>query len=69
MRNHLSWRRLRMFAIALIAAALPLVVVGVTTPAAFAKEQSSASRTWHVTAGVQTSNGAISGMVFTPSHI
>ncbi|MGE5334848.1 MAG: plastocyanin/azurin family copper-binding protein [Nitrososphaerota archaeon] len=61
----LSWRRLHMLAIALIAAALPLVV-GATAPAAFAKDQ---SRIWHVTVGVQTSNGAISGMVFTPSHI
>jgi plastocyanin len=69
MHNDLSWLRFRASAIALIAAALPLVVTGITAPAAFAREQSSGPRTWHVTVGVQTANGAISGMVFTPSHI
>lgn len=72
MRNYLSrlsWLRHRIFAVALIAVALPLVVFSATTPAAFASAQSSGPRTWHVTVGVQTANGAISGMVFTPSHI
>lgn len=66
--SRLSWLRHRIFAVALIAVALP-PVIGATAPAAFASAQSTGSRTWHVTVGVQTSNGTISGMVFTPSHI
>jgi plastocyanin len=50
--------------ITLVAAALALVA-GTPTAAAFAAEH----HTWHVTVGVQTANGTISGMAFTPSQI
>jgi plastocyanin len=57
-----------MLVIAVVAGALPLFV-GLSTPVAFAAGQVATHRTWNVTVGVQTSNGAISGMAFTPSAI
>lgn len=53
----------------------PLVIAGMAVAMALAVgapsvgAQAAEHHTWHVTVGVQTSNGAISGMVFTPSHI
>ena len=68
MRIVVSRRRFRMFAIALVAAALSLVV-GPFAPPVSAHALDNAPRTWHVTVGVQTPTGTISGMIFTPSHI
>lgn len=68
MRNHLSWQRLRMFAIAVVATILPLVG-GTFVPPVSAHGLSHTPRTWYVTVGAQTPNGAVSGMIFTPSHI
>lgn len=62
------WHRCRLLVIPLVAVALQLVV-GTATPTAFAAEQQSGPHTWNVTVGVQTPNGAISGMIFTPNHI
>ncbi len=67
MRNPLSWQRLRMFAIALVAAVLPLV--GGTFVLVSAHGLDNAPRTWYVTVGAQTPSGTVSGMIFTPSHI
>lgn len=68
MRNLLSWRRLHIFTITLVAAALPAVTGVLATPVS-AHGLASAPRTWYVTVGVQTPSGAISGMIFTPDHI
>jgi plastocyanin len=57
-----------MLVIALATGAL-LLLASVSAPAAFAAGQTITHRTWNVTVGVQTSNGAISGMAFTPSAI
>ena len=76
MRSTWFSRRYQDVVVKLVAGALPLVVVialvvgalpliGASTPSAMA----SGHRTWQVTVGVQTSNGAFSGMVFTPSTI
>ncbi len=63
MRSTGFLRRCQMLVIALVAGAL---AVGTPTRAAFAATE---HHTWNVTVGVQTANGAISGMAFTPSQI
>ena len=68
MRNPVSWRSLRMVAVALVAVALPLVADTFAAPVS-AHGSDSAPRTWHVTVGVQTPTGRVGGMIFTPSHI
>jgi plastocyanin len=68
MRNLLSWRRLRMCAIALVTAGLPMLAGTLAAPVS-ANGLDSAPRTWHVSVGVQTPTGRIAGMIFTPSHI
>jgi plastocyanin len=64
MRSTWFTRRYQPLVIALMAVAMALAA---GTPSVGA--QAAEHHTWHVTVGVQTSNGAISGMVFTPSHI
>jgi plastocyanin len=64
MRNTWLWRRCQLLGIALLAGAMALAV-GTPSLTAFAAEH----HTWHVTVGVQTANGAIAGMAFTPSSI
>lgn len=68
MRNLLSWRHLRMFAIALVAVGLSLVSGAFTLPVS-AHGLDNAPRTWYVTVGAQTPGGTVSGMIFTPNHI
>lgn len=68
MRNLLSWRRLRMFVIALVAAGLPLMSGAFALPAS-AHGLDNAPRTWYVNVGAQTASGRIAGMIFTPDHI
>jgi len=58
-------RRCQPLLIALMAGALALAV-GTPSSVAFAAAE---HHTWQVTVGVQTANGAISGMAFTPSQI
>lgn len=64
MRNSGFLPRSIMGVVATVGMAISLVL-GTTATTAFAAEH----HTWHVTVGVQTSNGAISGMAFTPSNI
>lgn len=66
--NLLSWRRLRLFVIALVAAGLPLLSGAFALPVA-AHGLDSAPRTWSVTVGAQTPSGRIAGMIFTPDHL
>lgn len=68
MRNLLSWLRPRMVVIALVAAGLPMVAGTFAAPVS-AHGDNSGPRAWHVTVGVQTPTGTISGMIFTPSHL
>ena len=65
MRNTMFARCWRLLMIAPVVAALALAV-GVSSPTAHAAAE---HQTWHVTVGVQTANGTISGMIFTPSQI
>src|SRR5690349_12559571 len=58
-------RRGQMLVIALVVGALAL---GVSAPSRSA-HAAAAHQTWHVTVGAQSANGAISGMIFTPSDI
>lgn len=64
MRSAGFLRRCQLLVIASVTAALSLAV-GMPSSVAHA----AASHTWQVTVGVQTANGAISGMAFTPSQI
>jgi hypothetical protein len=51
----------------LVGPVLPVVAVTVSSQTVFAAQherQQMDPRTWHVTVGVQTSDGAISGMAF-----
>lgn len=64
MRSTGFLRRWQWLVIAPVVAALALTM---WTPSPAAR--AAGSRTWHVTVGVQTANGAISGMIFTPSQI
>ena len=57
-------RRCQLLVIASVLGALTLAV-GVPGPSAHA----AGHHTWQVTVGVQTANGVISGMIFTPSQI
>jgi plastocyanin len=69
MRNTGFMRRGQLLVIALVAGALAFAV-GTPTRAAFAAESATTvPHAWFVTVGVQTANGTISGMVFTPSQI
>ncbi len=68
MRSSGFLHRCRMVGVALMAGALPLVM-GLSTPAFASTRASTSHHTWEVTVGVQTSNGFISGMIFTPSEI
>jgi plastocyanin len=58
-------RRGQMLAIALVVVALAL---GISAPARSA-HAAPAHQTWNVTVGVQSANGVIAGMIFTPSEI
>ncbi|HEV2237076.1 MAG TPA: hypothetical protein VGR57_10490, partial [Ktedonobacterales bacterium] len=58
-------RRGQMLAVALVVGALAL---GISAPSR-AAHAAPAHQTWHVTVGVQSADGAIMGMVFTPSEI
>jgi plastocyanin len=60
--------RCQMLVIAAVTGTLALVV-GMPTSAAFATQQDTGPHTWSVTVGVQTANGTISGMAFTPSQL
>lgn len=65
MRSTWFWRRCQPLVIALVVGALALAV-GTPSSVAFAAAE---HHTWHVTVGIQTANGAISGMAFTPRQI
>ncbi|HEY7982514.1 MAG TPA: plastocyanin/azurin family copper-binding protein [Ktedonobacterales bacterium] len=66
MRGTEILRRGQMLAIALVVGALAL---GISAPSRAAAAAATTHHTWHVTVGVQTSGGSISGMIFTPSDI
>lgn len=58
-------RRSRLLVVALVVGAMAL---GISAPSQ-AAHAASAHQTWNVTVGVQSANGVIAGMIFTPSEI
>jgi plastocyanin len=61
------WRGWMVMIALLVVPLLPVAVL--STQTVFAEQHDTGPRTWQVTVGVQTSDGAISGMAFTPSAV
>jgi len=61
-------RHVRFLAVVLVAVMMPLFAA-TTAFAAFEGGHHQAHHTWYVTVGVQTADGAFSGMIFTPHDV